>query len=286
MLEVYRIMGPTGTGKSSFINIATRNEHAKVGHGLDSCTQDVTAYNFPHVDGSGRNVVFVDTPGFEDSLRTDYEVLKEIAAWLEKTYKERVALSGILFFHRITESRMRGTPLRNLSVFRELCGTNALENVVFTTTMWDEVPNHVGFQREQQLVTQFWQEMMAHGSRTARFASSFDSAWEIIKHFDVTTPQPVQLQKEMVDEGKGLSETSAYAVLTRWWTQLVAHFRELLRKSSRPLSRRAAQRQLNEALRQQAALHDGRSVPSSARSSFGVVASAISLSYRRLVNSR
>ncbi|KAG0694751.1 kinase-like domain-containing protein [Suillus ampliporus] len=283
---IIAVMGPTGTGKSSFINTATRSQCAEVGHDLESCTQGVTAFTYPHPDGSGRNVVFVDTPGFEDSVRTDYEVLKEIAAWLEKTYQEHVTLSGILFFHRITESRMRGTPLRNLSMFKKLCGTNALENVILTTTMWDGVPQDIELQREHQLKTQFWQEMILHGSRTARFTSSFDSAWEIVKPFGVTIPQPVQLQIEMVDEGRGLSQTSAFAVLTHWWTQLVAHFREMLRKSARSLSsRRAVQRQLTEALRQQTALNDGRSVNSS-RSSFGTFTSAISSSYRRLVNSR
>ncbi|KAG1740777.1 kinase-like domain-containing protein, partial [Suillus paluster] len=280
-----QVMGSTGTGKSSFINAATRSECARVGHDMESCTQGVTSFAYPHPDGSGRNVVFVDTPGFDDSVRTDHEVLKEIAAWLKKTYKERVTLSGILFFHRITESRMRGTPLRNLSVFKELCGTNALENVILTTTMWDEVLEHIGSQREQQLKTQFWQEMMSHGSRTARFTASFDSAWEIVKHFDATTPRPVQLQKEMVDEGKALSETSAYAVLTRWWTQLVAHFRQLLRKTSRSSSnRRAVQRQLTEAVRQHTALQDDERSVSSSMSSFSAIASVISSSYHRLMN--
>ncbi|KAG1740779.1 uncharacterized protein EDB91DRAFT_1281465 [Suillus paluster] len=162
------------------------DECAKVGHDRESCTQGVTAFAYPHPDGSGRNVVFVDTPGFDDSVRTDYEVFKEIAAWLKKTYKERVTLSGILFFHRITESRMRGTPLRNLSVFKELCGTNALENVILTTTMWDEVPEHIRSQREQQLKTQFWQEMMS------RDPEQPDSSLPLIRHgrsSSILTPQ-------------------------------------------------------------------------------------------------
>ncbi|KAG1731474.1 TKL/TKL-ccin protein kinase [Suillus paluster] len=254
---IIAIIGSTGTGKSSFINVATRSERARVGHDMESCTQDITAFTYPHPDGSGRDVVFVDTPSFEDSMRADHEILNIIA----ECYKEHIILSGILFFQRITESRMRGTPLRTLAVFKELCGTNALKNVIFTTTMWDEVSEHIGSQREQQLKTQFWQEMMLHGARTARFTSSFDSAWEIVKHFDAATPQPVQLQKEMVEEGRGLSETSAYAALIRWWTQLVAHLRELLRQTSRSSSnRRAVQRQLTEAVRQQTALREAHSV--------------------------
>ena len=70
---------------NQFINVATGQPSTTIGHDLESCTQDVQAVSCSHPDGSGRNVVFVDTPGFNDSGRTDYDVLKSIAKWLEKT---------------------------------------------------------------------------------------------------------------------------------------------------------------------------------------------------------
>ena len=33
---------------------------------------------------------------------------------------------------------MAGTLLKNLRMFEELCGKDALKNVILTTTMWDE----------------------------------------------------------------------------------------------------------------------------------------------------
>jgi GTPase Era involved in 16S rRNA processing len=69
-----------------FINTATGWTLATVGHDLNSCTQDVYSITCPHPDGSGRNVVFVDTPGFDDSGNmSDYDVLKAIANWLKQT---------------------------------------------------------------------------------------------------------------------------------------------------------------------------------------------------------
>jgi GTPase Era involved in 16S rRNA processing len=68
-----------------FINLATRQQWAAIGHDLGSCTQDVRAISYPHPNGCGRNVVFVDTPGFDDSERTDYDVLNAIAEWLKQT---------------------------------------------------------------------------------------------------------------------------------------------------------------------------------------------------------
>ena len=43
---------------------------------------------------------------------------------------------------------MVGTPLKNLRMFEELCGKDALKNVILTTTMWDEVDEETGLARE------------------------------------------------------------------------------------------------------------------------------------------
>lgn len=106
-------MGVTGAGKSSvraailcsysenhtspqFINKATKEDHAVVGHSLHSCTREVTAIRCAHPDGSGRNIVFVDTPGFDDSDVKDADILKAIADWLTTTYVILLDTAGIL----------------------------------------------------------------------------------------------------------------------------------------------------------------------------------------------
>ncbi|KAH7924807.1 kinase-like protein [Leucogyrophana mollusca] len=258
---IVAVMGPTGTGKSSFINAATQKASSIIGHNLESYTLEVRAFNCPHPRQRGRNVVFVDTPGFDDSHRTDYDILKEIAKWLETTYRQGITLSGILFFHSISESRMRGAPLRNLNMFEELCGVNALQNVILTTTMWDEVPAEVGAQRENQLRNEFWGPMISHGCRTARFESTWESAWDIVGKFVTVTRKPVQLQVQLVDKGLKLPQTSAYGVLTRWWEAAIAKLKELLQKRGGSAKSRAALKQrLKEAEIQKQALDDRHSV--------------------------
>ena len=59
---------------------------AYVNDSVESCTQEVQAFVCLHPDGSERKIVFIDTPGFDDSGRTDYEILKIITEWLVKTY--------------------------------------------------------------------------------------------------------------------------------------------------------------------------------------------------------
>ena len=62
-----------------------RDPVAVVGDDSESCTQGVRAFGCLHPDRSGRKVVIVDTPGFNDAQRTDYDVLEIIARWLDQT---------------------------------------------------------------------------------------------------------------------------------------------------------------------------------------------------------
>jgi len=78
------VMGPTGAGKSTFIECATRQDGRTVGHKLRSFTADIRTVRFNHPT-DGYPVVFVDTPGFEATSRSDMETLSMIADWLVQT---------------------------------------------------------------------------------------------------------------------------------------------------------------------------------------------------------
>jgi predicted GTPase len=52
---------------------------------LFSCTQEVHAFGCLRPGRSDQKIIIVDTPGFDDTKRTDYEVLEGIAKWLETT---------------------------------------------------------------------------------------------------------------------------------------------------------------------------------------------------------
>jgi hypothetical protein len=89
----------------------------------------------------------------------------------------------------------------------QLCGKGAHRNVIMTTTMWDEVCQDVGSLREKELKNQYWKLMIDCGAQVARFYGTTESAWEIIGRLP-STPQALQLQKEIVDKGKKLMETT------------------------------------------------------------------------------
>ena len=68
-----------------FINMATQRTAARVTHGLGLGTWTVQAVSCSHPDDPRKNVVFVDTPGFDDIYTEDDDVLAQIARWLTET---------------------------------------------------------------------------------------------------------------------------------------------------------------------------------------------------------
>ena len=144
------------------------------------------------------------------------------------SYRQRIRLTGIIQLHSIADARMRGTPLRNLKMFEELCGSDGLANVILTTTFWSQVIPDVGSRREEELKSEFWAEMIGHGCRVARFDPwSYETAWKIIDIFNVAAPRrhALKVQIEIVDEKKNLSKTSAFAVLVKWWDHIAKKMR-------------------------------------------------------------
>ena len=96
----HSVMGATGSGKTSvssifpvkmtgnssrcpqFINLAS-GSGLRIGMGLESCTAKVQLANQFALDG--RPVTLIDTPGFDDTIMSDTDVLKMIAAFLAMT---------------------------------------------------------------------------------------------------------------------------------------------------------------------------------------------------------
>ncbi|KZP31991.1 hypothetical protein FIBSPDRAFT_714762, partial [Athelia psychrophila] len=174
------VMGVTGVGKSSFIGLVTGGHYEAINHSLESYTHEVRAVRYRHPSDPSRTYVFLDTPGFDDTYISDADILMKISNWLTATYKRHMLLSGLLFLHRISDNRMTGSALRNTHMFQMLCGDSGLPNVVFVTTMWGQVAEKVGENRETELRDTFWQPMIDKHSRTARFHHTTESAWNIL----------------------------------------------------------------------------------------------------------
>ena len=65
-----------------FIGKVTGND-VGVGHALTSCTSEVKATECE--DTTLINIVLVDTPGFDNTRKTDLEILELISKWLDES---------------------------------------------------------------------------------------------------------------------------------------------------------------------------------------------------------
>jgi len=176
---IIAVMGATGTGKSSLINGAGGTPQMKVGHGLDSCT-DVVASSISYHPKSRRKVVFLDTPAFDNTrLDDENEAVSRIVKGLDNISRSGQRLTGILYLHRISDNRMPPQPLRQLEMFRRLCGEAELKRVVFLTTMWDAVDAAQAEAREQELRTKYWGVALTK-AQLARHYNTSQSTWDAV----------------------------------------------------------------------------------------------------------
>ncbi|KAF5384431.1 hypothetical protein D9615_003467 [Tricholomella constricta] len=223
---VIAVMGPTGAGKSTFINTLFGEAVAEVGHDLQSQTAQVQHYILN--PKSEHRTIIVDTPGFDDTIEEDREILRRIAVWLARSYDAGMNLAGVIYLHEITQTRMLGTARKNLDMFNKLCGVNKSDNIVLASTKWIDVKQEIGNRREEQLKKEHWKEMMNHGAKAVRFDGTQKSAQDIIKLlFQQEAVDPAEIQRELVDIDKFLAETAAGRTLRYTLDQLLEEQKKL-----------------------------------------------------------
>ncbi len=139
-------------------------------------------------------------------------------------HSSRLKLAGMLYLHRITDRRIQGSALKNLQMFKALCGEASLPNVVLVTTMWNMLGQSAdsydsGVRRENELKTNdhFWGLMEKRGSRIVRHDGDAESALSIVSLLVDKKKRcpPLDIQRQMVDEGKPLDETAAGQVVQK-----------------------------------------------------------------------
>ncbi|CAL1717191.1 unnamed protein product [Somion occarium] len=222
------LMGATGTGKSTFANLACGWDDLAVASNLKSCTTEVAHTRTFFVDDFP--VTMIDTPGFDDSKVPDSDILKSIASYLAASFEKGFKLSGIIYMHRISDFKMGGISLRNFSMFRKLCGDPNLKNVVIVTNMWSEVSLAIGEARERELKTddQLFKPAYDKGAKFMRHDNTVESAHSIIRSIIKNHPEAFRIQQELVEERKDIIDVDAFVVLdTEMEKMRLQHKKEL-----------------------------------------------------------
>lgn len=186
----------------------------------------------------GTVIYLVDTPGFNDSLRSDTEILREVSAWLIRAYNSNYRLAGIIYLHRILDNRVGGVGTRNLKMFRKLCGDKNLGSVVLATTHWDSVDRKKGRQRELELQQEenYWAPLIREGSSVLRHDKNEVSGLKIINHLiDRKNRMTLDIQRELVDKNMRLEQTGAGSELATAVERLLQQYEQKIRNIEREL---------------------------------------------------
>ena len=94
-------------------------------------------------------------------------------------------------------------------MFCDLCGEEALENVILVTNMWEKVPMRVGEAHEKKLAANLFWPALDGGAHLARHNNTVKSARDIVRRIMENSPITLRIQRELVDECKDITDTAA-----------------------------------------------------------------------------
>ena len=193
----------------------------------------------------GSNVVTViDAPGFDDDELDDGTTLSmrptsalpywsllltsdpptdKITHFLAAQYKLRISLKGIVFLHKITDTRIGASGLRYLNIFRQIWGDDALPNVALISTMWSDVDLGTGLRRDSDLREDIWADMVSKGSYMFQYNGTSGMAETIVGQLLTKDDVVLKIQRELIDQHKCLCNTSAGQIVTSDLIQRFEH---------------------------------------------------------------
>lgn len=175
----------------------------------------------------GCRIYLLDTPGFNDTKRSDIDTLGILAAYLGASYSNGVKIHGIILLHPINVNRMSGSSVRDINMTMAMCGFQLYRNLAIVTTMWPGSLNYHERAAAERREGEILRDESFFGSLVNREAIAFRhnengyreitaerrSAQRIVAHLinqaDIYPPEVLQLQREVVDQKKRLGETEA-----------------------------------------------------------------------------
>ncbi|RXW18922.1 hypothetical protein EST38_g6932 [Candolleomyces aberdarensis] len=162
-------------------------------------------------DLDGRRIILLDTPGFDDTNKTETEILRIIAFELEKQYCKGQTLHGVIYVHRISDFYVNGLAKTNLGIFRKLCGDSSLQNVVIMTNMWSRLHSEPeGRRRAVELAStdDFFKPAIVEGAvMMHHMQNTVESARTVIRQILKNHPIALSTYEETVDQHTSINKT-------------------------------------------------------------------------------
>ena len=170
-------------------------------------TQDISAST---VQVSGEVVTLIDTPGFDDTERSDADILESISVYLLETYARKILLTGIILLQPITGNRVKGSEKRRLRLFEKILGEAAFSHVVIATTMWSELNNNVdGESRVTERMSDYWGDLLRGGAMVAEHDNTREGAIGIIELLVGKGTVTLRMQEELEESDGRVMGTAA-----------------------------------------------------------------------------
>ncbi|KAF9037453.1 hypothetical protein BJ165DRAFT_556348 [Panaeolus papilionaceus] len=133
-------MGPTGSGKSAFIEALSPAQDLRISKNtLESVTQHVNCYRVDNLRHKyGYTFILMDTPGFLDSKISESHITMMVKEKLDDLRKSagRVFVF-VLYFHPITDIRMSGSKRNAIKLLRAFAESFEARTVNVVTSMWN-----------------------------------------------------------------------------------------------------------------------------------------------------
>jgi hypothetical protein len=196
----------------------------------DPGTSAVSMYIMEH---AGLTVHLIDTPGLNDTYRSESDVLKEVSFWLSKAYASDCFLNGIIYLHDISAPRWTASTKRGLIFLKALCGAENYDSIVLLTTKWDLVPLEKGKDRQRELVSkpEMWGDLEARGSFVYPHSTGRVSALSLIEHIIFKNKKYLlAIQRELRNGSDNLNDTELGREISRLWQEEVNDLNEQRRQ--------------------------------------------------------
>jgi hypothetical protein len=153
------------------------------------------------------------------------------------SYEQKNKLIGVVYLHDISNPRVGATAVRNIALFRKTVGELAAKNVVIVTSMWDVTDQSTGNARSVQLITDpnYFGLILADGAEIQHLNNNHPPVKVVETIIKGSHRVALQIQTELVDQTKKISETEAGIILKQDLKQQRKEIQEKYERDIKPL---------------------------------------------------
>ncbi|KAI1170706.1 hypothetical protein F4777DRAFT_102739 [Nemania sp. FL0916] len=206
------VMGASGSGKSSFVAaVAKEGERVIIGHGTESCTTECTVYPTKY-SSDDRQIVVIDTPGFNDPKKENNKTLKNITDFI----REAGDISGVVYLYRCSDTRFDGDSKINFDVIKAMCGPKFYSRIALCSTFWNTISSSFSqeklkphkdrmraYLKDDSIFGEVTQAGASYGEFWKDRKDGEDPCLKILRHFfGLWNPPLMVIQEELSKTGK------------------------------------------------------------------------------------